>query len=226
MIHGLGMHGGHWLRAVRTYQQEFRFYLPDLRGAGRSRGVRYNQLDIFQNNMEDVEDLVAHFALRDLSLVGYSMGASTSLHWLRAGGFAHVRRYLHIDQAACVPNRGGDVHGLFGRHQERIFRRSARLTPLLRALRPAAPLFTNLHAWHSSYLDAHDYREALAACPTPMTFFVGMRSALYPSEGQLAVAGSAPDGRVIRFEASGHLLPFTEPRRFARELGQFLREPR
>lgn len=40
------------------------------------------------------------------------------------------------------------------------------------------------------------------------------------------MAGSAPDGRVVRFEASGHLLPFPEPRRFARELGQFFREPR
>lgn len=68
----------------------------------------------------------------------------------------------------------------------------------------------------------HDYREALRGCAVPVSVLVGMRSALYDPRGQMAIADYAPNARVLRFERSGHLAPFEEPRRFVRELGVFL----
>lgn len=275
LLHGLGMHSAHWLPFVWPHRHRFRFYMPDFRGAGGSRKLSFNQQDVFQNGMEDVEDVVAHFALRDLLVVGYSLGASTALHWLRAGGFERVRRYLHIDQSVCIPNAPDWSHGLLGARQAVLFdalrevatRLSAHgpdrafvdlpvevrmeaMDALARALSNlgAGPVLSsvcklaarwprllelgfqnptpaNLQAYLSSYLNAHDYRQSLLECRTPVTWMVGMRSALYDPEGQLAAARLAPNSQIVRFERSGHALPLTEPLKFARELARFLEPP-
>ncbi len=69
---------------------------------------------------------------------------------------------------------------------------------------------------------SHDYREALKACPVPVTVFVGMRSPLYAPAGQMAIADYAPRSRIVRFEKSGHVPLSDEPVKFTRELGRFL----
>jgi pimeloyl-ACP methyl ester carboxylesterase len=144
LLPGMGMTSSQWLPFIRPYRRHFRFYMPDFRGAGLSGKCYFNQLDIFQNNMEDVQDIVRHFGLKDFLLAGYSMGASTALHWLRAEGFADVRRYLHIDQAVCVPNRDDWPYGLFGERQPILF-------DGLRQL--------------STYLDEHSHHAGIAELP-------------------------------------------------------------
>lgn len=131
MLHGLGMDSRHWLPFIWRLRHQYRFYLPDFRGAGRSGTATFNQEDVFQNHMEDVEDVVRTFKLDNLLLVGYSLGATTALHWQNAGGFRHVRAYLHIDQSPCVINRPDWPYGLFGQEQQWVFARLARLLPLL-----------------------------------------------------------------------------------------------
>jgi len=134
MLHGLGMKSSHWLPFILPHIGRFRFYMPDFRGgAGESGSAHLNQADVFQNHMEDVEDIVRHFRLWNFRLVGYSLGASTSLHWQRAGGFERVRRYLHIDQSPCVGNREGWQYGLFGGRQAEFH---SFLRRLLRVLEP------------------------------------------------------------------------------------------
>jgi pimeloyl-ACP methyl ester carboxylesterase len=272
LLPGLGMASSHWLPFIRPYRRHFRFYLPDFRGAGLSGKCFFNQTDIFQNNMEDVQDVVRHFGLKDLLLAGYSMGASTALHWLRAEGFAGVRRYLHIDQAVCIPNDEGWSHGLYGSNQSILFEGLRQLSahldehshcagiaelplaarkevmailsrmyrrlgagwsmppffalaaywPWLFSLMIPNPCMVNARAYLSSYLNAHDYRPCLRQCDTPITFMVGMKSLLYGSQGQVAMAQAARNGRLVRFEKSGHMLLLREPWKFRRELGRFL----
>ena len=84
LLHGLGSSGMQWLSFVLPLLGVVKFYRPDLRGAGRSAAVGLNQPDMFQNHVEDVEDvedLVRHFGLQDFLLAGHSMGATTALHW-------------------------------------------------------------------------------------------------------------------------------------------------
>lgn len=131
MLHGMGMQSAHWLPFLLPYLRHYRFFLPDLRGAGRSSHVRLNQTDIFQNHMEDVQDVIAHFGLDDFLLAGYSLGGSTSLHLLQNGSFDGVRRYLHIDQSPCVGNREDWRFGLFGERQAEIFSALDQLRQLL-----------------------------------------------------------------------------------------------
>ncbi|AXQ31755.1 alpha/beta hydrolase [Solimonas sp. K1W22B-7] len=270
----MGMDSRYWLPFLLPYLHRHRFHLPDFRGAGGSAGVRLNQRDIFQNHMEDVQDIIRHFGLRDFLLGGYSLGGSTALHLLRAGGFDGVRRYLHIDQSPCVGNREDWRYGLWGERQTELFGALRRLhgvlqeheaverldelpeparaqaidvladtlariagKPSLRRTLKAASrwpwLFSrmvpstqlgDLRATLASYLGGgHDYRPALAGCPVPVTVMVGMRSELYHPAGQMAIAQQVRDGRVVRFEKSGHVPLSDEPLRFMRELGRFLK---
>jgi non-heme chloroperoxidase len=275
MLPGLGMNSAHWLPFVLPHSLRHRFYMPDFRGFGRSRHVRLNQADVFENHAEDVRDVIAHFGLRDYALAGISLGGSTALHMHRASGFDGVRRYLHIDQSPCVGNREGWSHGLFGAQQDAFFDTlrdvhrlleahpharhldelpgavrvtvagslatiagqiggKTRVVPIVkrallmpRAVASRMPLshLDDVRAYLRAYLaGGHDYRESLRTCTTPVTVMVGMRSPLYPPEGQLAIATYAPNARVVRFEASGHVPLVDEPSKFVRELGRFLAE--
>ncbi|HET8730006.1 MAG TPA: alpha/beta hydrolase [Moraxellaceae bacterium] len=121
LLHGLGGSSAQWLPFVWPLRHAARFYLPDFRGAGASRRVGLNQSDMFQNHVEDLEDIVRHFRLTDVLLGGHSMGATTALHWLQAGGFGDVKAYLHIDQSPCVSNQPDWPHGLLGPAQSDYF---------------------------------------------------------------------------------------------------------
>lgn len=140
MLHGLGMQGRDWLPFVLPFTRRYQFFLPDFRGAGGSSRVRFNQPDVFHNHMQDMEDLVSHFGLSDFSLVGYSLGATTSLHWHGYGDFTPVRRYLHIDQSPCIANGSDWAYGLFGDQQVRFFSQLEALLALLDGAPDAGPL--------------------------------------------------------------------------------------
>lgn len=131
LLPALGMRSSCWLPFIWPYLHGFRFYMPDFRGFGPSSAARLNQADVFQNNMEDVEDVIAHFGLQGFLLVGYSLGASVALHLQRAGGFAGVKRYLHVDISPRICNREDWPYGLFGERQEEFFTSLHRLIDVL-----------------------------------------------------------------------------------------------
>lgn len=76
-----------------------------------------------------------------------------------------------------------------------------------------------LHAY--SHL-AHDYRDSLQQCATPMTVIVGMNSPLYHPQGQMQIADYAQQAKVVKFHKSGHVPLTDEPLKFIRELKRFL----
>ena len=121
LLHGLGASGRQWLPFIWPHLHRYRFYIPDLRAMGRSAHVSYNQADIFQNHVEDLQDLIAHFQLDNILLGGHSLGNTIALHWQRNGGFKQVQSYLHIDQSACVRNQGDWNYGVFGQEQSQVF---------------------------------------------------------------------------------------------------------
>ncbi len=122
MLPGLGMSASHWLPLIAPYAFRYRFYLPDFRGLGLSSSLAFNQADVFQNHMEDIQDVIAHFKLKDMLLVGYSLGATISMHLQRAGQFELVKRYLHVDQTPCIHNQDDWPYGLLGERQEALFK--------------------------------------------------------------------------------------------------------
>ena len=143
LLHGLGASGRQWLPFIWPHLRRYRFYIPDLRAMGRSANVSYNQPDIFQNHVEDLEDLLAHFKLNRVLLGGHSLGNTISLHWQRSGGFDQVERYLHIDQSACVRNQADWNYGVFGHEQDQVFAGLAALRQVL-SQHPDAEIIADL----------------------------------------------------------------------------------
>ena len=131
LLHGQGMDSRFWLPFIWRWRNQCRFIMPDFRGAGRSSSIPLNQLDVIQNHMEDVQDVSTHLALNQIKLVGYSLGGTVSLHWQRAGGFANVSHYLHIDQSPCTSNKPDWTYGLFGDRQEELYANMRQLEALL-----------------------------------------------------------------------------------------------
>ena len=131
ILSGLGISSRFWLPFILPRLGSHQFFIPDFRGVGRSSSVALKPQDIFQSGMEDAQDLVAHFKLRRLALIGYSLGASTALHWQHNADFSAVERYLHIDQSPCIVNQPDWPYGLWGDEQDRYFFLLRQLSELL-----------------------------------------------------------------------------------------------
>lgn len=140
MLAGLGMTSAHWLPFVLPLARRYRFIMPDWRGFGGSLDVAPRADDLFDDHAADLGDLVEAFGLRDFALVGYSLGASTSLHYHRDKGFDGVRRYLHIDQSPFVGRSADWSFGLAGERNPELGSVLRRARDLVDAHRAASHL--------------------------------------------------------------------------------------
>jgi non-heme chloroperoxidase len=92
--------------------------------------------------------------------------------------------------------------------------------------------FVPVSSWRSyltvmrAYLEEEDDLRpglrALVGAGVPLTVVVGMRSEMYPPEGQLRIRESAPHAQIVRFERSGHVPMLDEPLLFQRTFRRFL----
>ena len=80
-------------------------------------------------------------------------------------------------------------------------------------------------AWYiNNYLHhQEDYRMALSRFDQPATFFIGEQSKLYPAEGQKIIASQLNQAKTVLFEKSGHMPLVSEPFKFSKEIGVFLK---
>ena len=105
----------------------------------------------------------------------------------------------------------------------------------LHAERLLTSMFVPVSSWRSylkvmrAYLEEEDdLRPGLRALvdpQVPVTVAVGMRSAMYPPEGQLRIREYVPHAKIVRFERSGHVPMLDEPLLFQRTFARFL-DPR
>lgn len=142
LLHGFGMRAAHWLPFITPLALRYRFILPDLRGFGSSHHLNLNQECLLSNYADDVQDLLDGLNLSRVHLGGISMGAFTGMQYLRRYGNAHVKSYLHIDQAPMARNVKGWRWGLFGEDHDRRTDEFRELIALMEAQGRDAP-------WHS-----------------------------------------------------------------------------
>lgn len=76
-LHGIMMDHSVWHHQVEAYSSDYRVVTVDLRGHGKSTS---DSADIsLDDHVEDVLALVEYLGLRDITLVGWSMGGSIAL---------------------------------------------------------------------------------------------------------------------------------------------------
>ena len=121
VLSGLGMQSWQWLPYIFQNLKQFKFIIPDWRGFGGSKHCRIPEhMDAIASHWQDVHALIEQLNLDQFILMGYSMGATTSMHGMQYGNLgAKVKAYLHIDQTPKIPSDDTWAYGLLGsKHPE------------------------------------------------------------------------------------------------------------
>lgn len=87
---------------------------------------------------------------------------------------------------------------------------------------PTENWFTYVRCMRAYVERDYDMRESLKRMSKPMTIMVGMKSRMYPAEGQLHIKELVPHASIMRFERSGHVPFIDQPVHFVRGLKRFL----
>lgn len=123
VLSGLGMSSWQWLPCLVPSLTKRQFFIPDFRGFGKSKDCKIPEgLTAIESHWRDVEALLKHLDFERIDVIGYSMGATTTMHGLTYGNFEqYIDKYMHIDQTAKIRNSENDWNfGLYGENQERF----------------------------------------------------------------------------------------------------------
>lgn len=133
VLHGLFGGGRNWLTVARRLSDHYAFYLVDLRNHGRSPHADSMTYD---DMIEDVRALVDTLGLKDLTLVGHSMGGKAAMT-MALKDPRDIARLLVIDIAPVrYPDRFNDmIDAMLSLNMDQIRRR----TDADRALAAAIP---------------------------------------------------------------------------------------
>lgn len=124
ILSGLGMSSWQWLPYILPSLKTRSFYIPDYRGFGKSKHCKIPaNLSAIESHWQDITTLLKQLNIEKIDVIGYSMGATTTMHGLKYGNFdQYIDKYLHIDQTAKIRNSVNDWHyGLYGENQKQFF---------------------------------------------------------------------------------------------------------
>lgn len=214
----------------------FRVIAADLRGHGAAE--RPAKVDMARRGL-DVRDIIDGLDLRDVALVGGSMGGNTVWSYLRQCGADRVGVIVIVDQTPKMLGSADWPYGFYGydeTNRDTYFaesipdtgkgtplpRRGVRLVRLLRAmgggereLMPGELALLHDHA-------TADWRPDIAATAVPTLFVAGADSEFWPSGHAVAAAEIAPHGAAVVLADDGHAANIEQPKAFNRALLRFL----
>lgn len=245
LVHGWATHAGFFAPQIDGLAGRFRLIAVDLRGHGRSRAVA-GELTI-ERLARDIIELAAGLDLRDLLVVGWSMGAMVLWRALLDGLTDRVAGMVVIDMAPRVINGDGWTHGLRGSHPGRSTQATlAAMSANWPAVGPrvAARIFAEgreveqaiLRRWAATEvaasdpaamaslwgsLIAQDFRAALPGLALPVLIIHGRLSRLYSDATARALAALLARAVTVGFDGSGHAPHLEEPALFNSTLIQF-----
>ncbi len=129
MVHGIGGSHHMWVPFALPFYNKFNFIIPNLRGFGLSADVPYNNNSVIHNYAEDIEDCVDALVPKDnkVILIALSMGAYSSMQYLKNTNGDRVEKYLNIDQSPKAINSENWNIGLVGEKQAFLIPRLERL---------------------------------------------------------------------------------------------------
>jgi non-heme chloroperoxidase len=247
LVHGLGCSHRHWMPVARHLARRHRVFAWDARGHGQCRTEPDAPITLARL-ARDLYQLMDHFQLDRVTLVGHSMGALTVMQYLSQFGTARVAAVAVVDQSPRIVTDEQWRLGLFGACSADTLgnliagaRTNLTETVLHQIeavagdwLRPRlaadAPLGRILRRWLNHVevmplldlaesLAAADFRGLMPALDLPLLVVLGARSPHYAGLPLDAWYREAvPHARISVYPRAGHSPHYTEPARFAREL--------
>lgn len=216
-VHGFGLSGRYLLPTAERLAAEFRTYVPDLPGFGRS-GRRKDMLDI-----PDLAHATARFlddrGVERASLVGNSMGCPVIIE------FAH-HYPERIDRAVLVSPAGG----LFNQPLKRAISQLSKDAPRepVRMAKVAVPDYVRFGVPSTTRLfralTQYPSLQRLLEMRIPTLVVLGERDPLLPHAHRIDEVASQVDSHVlvVLLEGAAHAINFSHPDQLAHMIRLFM----
>jgi pimeloyl-ACP methyl ester carboxylesterase len=192
---------------------------------------------------QDLNDVLNALELRDVVLVGGSMGASTIWSYLKGFGSERVRAAVSVDQTPMMLNTDRWAYGFYGyseANRDTYFakgipdtghkpKRSAKTAMRMMKALGLSPLDlvrgVTLSPTALALLHDHavaDWRDVVAGCDKPMLLVAARDSDYWPCEHATGFTERNPNVRAAVIEQCGHAANIERPEEFNRILVDFL----
>ena len=236
LIHGWKMSHRAWDKAVLGLSRHFRVIAYDLRGMGESD--KPDSSYDFSEHASDLADVIAALELRDVTVVGWSMGCSVVLSYL--AGEHRASRAVLLNGPVKLLASADFPYGIGASYLEEIVSRLESAWPESeRAF--VAKTFHNQHPEHVDWftriaeqtpLDVVirsvrnqqllDLRHVVVTTDVPLLAMYGKHDPYYSVDLAHWIAKTAKRGQHVIFEDSAHCPPVEETGKFVAALTDFI----
>jgi non-heme chloroperoxidase len=217
----------------------------DFRGHGPSEKVTHGHR--IARYAQDIRDLILSLGLEDVTLLGWSMGASVCWSYLELFGTGGIAGHVSVDQS---PRQYYDETWRWGQpgcydaealavlitrieYDPRSVARGlvrgcfgdahtpaeGEVESLAREIDTCPPKVRSAIMTDHTHLD---WRDFLPTLNIPVLVCVGRQSKVFPWRGSAWVGENVPGAETVFFEESGHMPFYEEPENFNRVVGRFV----
>lgn len=233
-IHGWSADHTSFKPHVEELSKDFKVITYDLRGHGASdrpdKGLTLNRFAI------DLEELMEYLNLKDVTVVGWSMGSSIIFDYVRTFGVSRLSSVCIVDMTPKLINddewKLGLYHGRFTVDDTfkalttmcnnwmdfaKPFIKKAipylneeQLKPIYEAASTNTP-----HIMYSMWIamSANDYRDVLGNITVPTFIIYGEKSTLYSNETARYLNSKIPNSKIVAFKNCTHFLVLENPQK-------------
>lgn len=242
-IHGWAANRTSFTIPLRNLSEKYRVITYDLRGHGLSE-VTKNGLTM-ENFAEDLADLLSALNLREVILMGWSMGAQVLYKYIEIFGCTRLKGIGIIDMTPKLINDEswnlGLYHGRF-KHQDNMEVLSDMCNNWLDFMEDFYKIVSpDLTEKQLKYIrrdnalnDPHviialwiamgkgDYREVITKINIPTVIMYGDKCTLYSEDTFKYLNSKINNSEIIKFEGCSHVLVLEDTDKFCREVEKFI----
>lgn len=232
LIHGWSQDHTGFAPQLEALSKKYKVVALDLRGHGKSDRPEHGLT--LKRFATDVEELMENLQLENVTLVGHSMGASTTFEYIKDFGVSRLKSVSIFDMTPKLVN---DSEWNLGLYHGKYFIQDALndLTQINDNLIDFARPFFKITApylsdelieeqleffksntphvlsamWHA--MAVNDYRNMLEKITVPTQIVYGEKSTLYSKETAEYLQSKIPNAKVVPFENCTHLLVAENP---------------
>lgn len=236
ILTGIGGFKEIWQRQVTALLTAgYRVINLDCRNQGQSahttKGLRISR------HAQDLAELIQQLELKQVILMGNSMGAATIFAYVSLYGTANVARVIDVDQSPQMINTATWPYGFkalswdnFYTYLQKPFGKSTfkRIdSQVYQQIQPLQKTFPYDAKLNFPFLVDHalqNWRDVLPQLSCPILFIVGANSPYFNPAFAPVAADLTRQGQVQVIEQSGHIVMAEQPEKFNQALLAFLKQ--
>lgn len=245
LIHGWSCSHLHYKGQIDELSKKFKVISLDLRGHGLSE-VTKNGMTI-SRFAQDIKELVDMLQLDKPSLIGWSMGTTVILEYVKQFSCKNLNKLCFIDMTPKIITDEKWKLGLYGKFDYKdnldtmvainadwegftkvfipgVFAKTGCKDKKLLEWALEEAVKNSPHVMARMWIDmtAQDQRDILPQISVPVLITHGEESALYLRENSEYMNEIIPQSKLVSFPGCGHGLHMEDPEKFNAELENFL----